>query len=293
MKQAKKKSKKKTPLFAKIVGGFLIVYCTILMIPYLVALNASFRDWGAFTDNMFALSTPTLENFKKVLVEFNYPVTMPDGSPGAFFFDGLLTNTLLYSIGCAIASTACPCIVGYCIAKFPYKFSKFMHSLIYVLLALPIVGNVVSEIQVSKMVGAYNSIPGMWFLKFSFLGYYTLILCATYRTIPNDYVEAAYMDGAQNWTIFTRIMLPLSKNTLFVIFILRFVGFWSEYTTPMYFLPSYPTLSLTLLNFSSLSGTTETMQLAACILLALPTVVLYACFTEKFTTNLQMGGIKG
>lgn len=293
MKAKVRKGKKQKYFFEKIMGAFLIVYCIILMVPYLVALNASFRDWGSFTDNMFALSTPTLANFKKVLVEFNYPVTMPDGTPGAFFFDGLLTNTLLYSVGCALSATACPCIVGYCIAQFPNKFSKFIHTLIYVLLALPIVGNVVSEIQVSQMVGAYNSIPGMWFLKFSFLGFYTLILRATFKTIPKDYVEAAYMDGATNITIFTRIMLPLAKNTLFVIFILRFVAFWSEYTTPMYFLPSYPTLSLTLLNFSSLSGTTETMQLAACILLALPTVVLYACFTEKFTTNLQMGGIKG
>jgi len=101
------------------------------------------------------------------------------------------------------------------------------------------------------------------------------------------------MDGASNMSIFTRIMLPLSMSTMSVVFILAFVNFWSDYTTPMYFLPSYPTLALSLLNFSELSGTTETMQMAACVLLCIPTLVLFACFTEKFTENLQIGGIKG
>ena len=63
--------------------------------------------------------------------------------------------------------------------------------------------------------------------------------------------------------------------------------------TPMYFMPSRPTLALTLLNFSELSGTTETMQMAACVLLALPGIILFICFKEKFMTNLQVGGVKG
>lgn len=294
MKQSKeKKSKKRMPIGAKIMLVFLVIYAAMILYPYLLALNSAFREWGEFTDNIFGFSKWTLENFKKVFVEFNYPVTMEDGTPGAYYFDGLLMNSVLYAVGCAAAATLCPCIVGYCTAKFPYKFSKFIVSMIYVLMGMPIVGTTVSEIQMAQNVGIYNSIPGMWFLKFGFVGMYTLLFHAMYKSIPQEYVEAAYMDGAGNFQIFTRVMLPLSTSLMSVVFILSFVGFWSDYTTPLYFLPSHPTLSLTLLNFSELSGTTETMQMAACVLLCIPSLVLFASFTEKFTENLQVGGIKG
>lgn len=287
------KNKIKTPFGAKIICVFLVIYASAILYPYLLALNSAFRDWGSFTDNIFGVSKWTLDNFKQVFVQFNYPVTMPDGTPGAFYFDGLLFNSALYSLGCAAAATICPCIVGYCTAKFPYKFSGFIISMIYVLMGLPIVGTTVSEIQMSQTIGVYNTIPGMWFLKFGFVGLYTLLFHSMYKSLPNEYVEAAYMDGAGNMQIFTRIMVPMGMPTMSVVFILSFVNFWSDYTTPMYFLPSYPTLSLSLLNFAELSSTTETMQMAACVLLCIPSLVLFASFTEKFTENLQVGGIKG
>ena len=287
------RQKIKTPAGAWIIGILLIIYAVILLSPYLLALSAAFRPWGDFIDNIFGVSVPTFDNFKKVFLEFNYPITMPDGSPGAYFFDGLMFNSFAYSLGCAAAAALCPCIVGYCTARFPYKFSGFLISMVYVLMALPIVGTTVSEIQMTQNLGIYNTIPGMWFLKFSFLGMYTLIYNAAFKSVPNDFVEAAYMDGAGNLSIFVKIMMPLVSNTTLIAFILSFVGFWSDYTVPLYFLPSHPTLALSLLNFSNLSGTTETMQLAACILLCIPSLILFACFTEKFTGNLQMGGIKG
>ena len=288
-----RKNKIKTPVGAKIICVFLVIYASAILYPYLLALNSAFRDWGSFTDNIFGVSKWTLDNFKQVFVQFNYPVTMPDGTPGAFYFDGLLFNSALYSLGCAAAASICPCIVGYCTAKFPYKFSRFIISMIYVLMGLPIVGTTVSEIQMSQTIGIYNTIPGMWFLKFGFVGLYTLLFHSMYKSLPNEYVEAAFMDGAGNMQIFTRIMVPMGMPTMSVVFILSFVNFWSDYTTPMYFLPSYPTLSLSLLNFAELSSTTETMQMAACVLLCIPSLVLFACFTEKFTENLQVGGIKG
>ena len=288
-----RKNKIKTPFGAKIICVFLVIYASAILYPYLLAINSAFRDWGSFTDNIFGLSKWTLDNFEQVFVQFNYPVTMPDGTPGAFYFDGLLFNSALYSLGCAAAASICPCIVGYCTAKFPYKFSRFIISMIYVLMGLPIVGTTVSEIQMSQTIGVYNTIPGMWFLKFGFVGLYTLLFHSMYKSLPNEYVEAAYMDGAGNMQIFTRIMVPMGMPTMSVVFILSFVNFWSDYTTPMYFLPSYPTLSLSLLNFAELSSTTETMQMAACVLLCIPSLVLFASFTEKFTENLQVGGIKG
>ncbi len=283
----------KEPVGAKIIFVFLVIYAVMLLFPYTVALNGAFRSWGSFTDNIFALKDFTLDNFKRIFTEFTYPVTMPDGTPGLYYFGGLLLNSVLYAVGCALASSTCPLIVGYCCARYPNKFSKFIISLVYVLIALPIVGKVGSEIEMTQKLGIYNSIPGMWFLKFHFLGMYTLIYHANFKTMAKEYFEAAYMDGAGNFTIFLKIMLPLVSKTWTICFLLNFISYWSSYSDALYFLPDSPTLALALLNFNKLPGTSETMQLAAAFMIAVPSLTLFAMFKDKFVTNLQTGGIKG
>jgi ABC-type glycerol-3-phosphate transport system permease component len=93
--------------------------------------------------------------------------------------------------------------------------------------------------------------------------------------------------------IFRKVMFPLVSNTFTIAFILSFVSYWADYSTVLYFMPSHPTLSLALLNFNSLSGTTETMQLAAALLLCIPSILVFSIFSKNLTKNLQMGGIKG
>ena len=116
---------------------------------------------------------------------------------------------------------------------------------------------------------------------------YFLIYHAAFQSIPQDYAEAAYMDGAGTFTIFFKIMFPMVKNIVTLAMVLQFVGLWSDYSGALYFMPSHPTLSLALLNFSSLSKTSATMQMAACVLLCIPSMLLYAKFSDKFTNNLH------
>ena len=279
--------------FAWIMFVFLCIYAVLLMFPYVLALVSSFKTLSDFTDRMFSLTTPTLENYKRVFTEFIYPVTLSDGSSGYYDFLGLTWNSFLYAFGGAVCLAVVPCFTAYCVAKFPYFFSKVIMTIVYVCLAIPIVGSTASEIQMTRMLGIYDTIPGMWFMKCSFLGMYFLIYHAAFQSIPQDYAEAAYMDGAGNFAIFFKIMFPMVTNIVTLAMILQFVGLWSDYSGALYFMPSHPTLSLALLNFSSLSKTSATMQMAACVLLCIPTMLLYAKFSDKFTNNLQMGGIKG
>lgn len=279
--------------FAWVMLVFLCVYALCLLYPYILALMSSFKTMSDFTDRMFSFTTLTLENFSRVFSEFTYPVTLSDGSAGYYDFWGLTLNSFLYAFGGAVCLAIVPCVTAYCVARFPYFFSKIVMTVVYVCMAIPIVGSTASEIQMTHTLGIYDSIPGIWFMKCSFLGMYFLIFHGAFKSIPEDYAEAAYMDGAGNFSIFFRIMLPMVTNIISLVVVLQFVALWSDYTGPLYFLPSHPTLSLTLLNFSSLSGTSATMQMAACVLLCIPSLLLFAKFNDKFTNNMQMGGIKG
>lgn len=293
MKKYDDKKVNRMNFFAWTMLAFLLLYAVCLLYPYFLAIVSSFKTMGDFTDHMFGFTAPTLDNYKRVLTEFIYPVTLSDGSAGYYDFLGLAMNSFLYALGGALCLAIAPCITSYCVARFPYFFSKIVMTVVYVCMAIPIVGSTASEIQMTHTLGIYDTIPGIWFMKFSFLGMYFLIYHAAFKSVPEDYAEAAYMDGAGNFTIFFRIMLPMVMNIFSLVVILQFVALWSDYTGPLYFLPSNPTLSLALLNFSESSNTSATMQMAACVLLCIPSLLLFAKFNDKFTNNTQMGGIKG
>ena len=279
--------------FSYIMLIFMAFYAVILLVPYIYALVVSFKDLGDFTDNMFGVSVPTLDNYRKVMAEFVYPVVLSDGSSGYYDFWGMVWNSFLVSLGGAFCATMTPCITAYCAAKFDFAISKFLTTLVYVIMAIPIVGTTAASIQMTAAIGAYDTIPGTWFLKCSFLGLNYLLYLGNFQSIPSDYAEAAYMDGAGNYTIFFRIMLPMVRNLFGLQMILGFVQIWSDYSMPLYYLPSKPTLSLAMLNFSSTAGASVTMQMAGCVLLCIPNLVLFALFKDKFMGNMQMGGIKG
>lgn len=271
---------------------FLIYGCCILY-PFVLGIMGSFKTLSDYSDHMFSFTMPTLKNYKEVFTRFVYPVILKDGSGGYYDFLGLAMNSLLYAVGCAFMQTITPCIVAYCCQRFPYFFSKVIETIVYVVMIVPIIGSTASSIQMAQNLGLYDSIWGQYIMKCSFLGLYFLVYHAAFQGIPRDYEEAVYMDGGGNYTIFFRVMLPLVKKQMFTIFILQFVGFWSDYTTALYYMPSHPTLSLALLDFSSMALTTTPMQLAGCFLTSLPGLILFAKFSDRFMGSLQIGGVKG
>lgn len=283
----------KMSAFSRIMLVFMIIYAIGLMLPYVFALLTSFKEFGDFSDNMFGWTTPTLENYKKVMQEFVYPVVLPDGSSGYYDFWGMVGTSFLVAVGCAFAEAITPCVCAYCSVKFDFVIGKIMTAIVYITMSIPIVGSTAASIQMTHAIGLHDTIIGTWFLRLTFLGMNYLLFQGNFKSIPSDYAESAYMDGAGNFTIFFKIMFPMVRNLFNLLMILGFVQIWSDYSIPMYYLPSKPTLSLAMLNFSSLSSTSVTMQMAGCMLLSIPNLILFVLFKDKFMGNIQMGGIKG
>lgn len=279
--------------FSWVILVFMIIYAILLLIPYVFAFITSFKSLGDFRDYMFSWTVPTMENYKKVMQEFVYPVVLKDGSSGYYDFWGMVLNSFLVSVGGAFMMTMTPCVCAYCASKFDFAIGKLLTTIVYVTMSIPIIGSTAASIQMTQFLGLHDTIVGTWFLKATFLGLNYLLYLGNFKSIPKDYTEAAYMDGAGNFRIFFRIMFPMVRNLFNLQMILGFVQIWSDYSVPMYYLPSTPTLSLAMLNFSSLSSTSVTMQMAGCMLLSLPNLVLFVLFKEKFMGNIQMGGVKG
>ena len=291
------KNRKKTPLFAIITLAVLIVYMISLFLPMLWALYTSFKGVIDFQiDSIF----PTFPlNFDPYIMAFDSFVMLVGdgkGSTREVAFEGMIFNSVVYSLGCALIQTGITCVTAYTTSRFNFKFDKVVYNTVIITMILPIVGSLPSELRMAKLFGLYNKLYGMFVMKAHFLGMYYLVFHAMFRGIPKDYDEAAYIDGANNFIIFFKIILPLASGTFLTIALINFINYWNDYTTPLVYMPDYPTIAFGLYDFvQSPVGDRvhKPVKLAACMLVFIPNFAIFIIFRNKLIGNISMGGLKG
>ena len=147
-----------------------------------------------------------------------------------------------------------------------------------------------------KAIGFYDNLFGIWITKGSFLGMNFLIFYACFKSFSWEYSEAAFIDGASNFRVMMQVNLPLARTTILAMALLSFVGYWNEYETQLIFLPSMPSLAYGLFQFQfsvSTVASSVTIQLAGCMIVAVPIFILYMFFKNMLIGNIAVGGIKG
>ena len=290
------KSKKKHPLFAIILLVVLIVYMVSLILPMTWAFYSSLKGVVDFQiDNVFPTWPLNFESYIMAFDSFYMLVNTPDGGTTEVAFAGMMFNSVFYSLGYTLIQTSVLCITAYATSRFSFKFDKVIYTIVIITMILPIVGSLPSELRMAKLFGLYNKLWGMFVMKAHFLGMYYLVFHAMFRGIPKDFDEAAYIDGAGNFAIFIRIILPLASGTFLTIALINFIGFWNDYTTPLVYMPDYPTVAFGLYEFvQSPVGDRvhKPVKLAACMLVFIPNFAIFLIFRNKLIGNISMGGLK-
>ena len=133
--------------------------------------------------------------------------------------------------------------------------------------------------------------------KMSFTGTYFLVYFAMVKGVDKSFSEAAYIDGAGEFTVLFIIYFPLLINTYFTVVLLLFVGFWNDYNTPMLYIPSYPTLSYSVkwlqTNADPARFANTNLKMCVALIVVIPILTLFIIFRDKLTGNLTVGGVKG
>ena len=288
-----KKTTRKTPIFAIALLVILIIYALSLIVPMIWAIYTSLKDefsWAA--DKIFPdFEWITFDNYRAAYEAFKWPI---EGGQYVYFGE-MMFNSVVYAVGSAFIQTAIICITAYATSRFNFKFDKVIYTIVIVTMILPIIGSLPSELRMAKLLHLYDSIWGMFLMKANFLGMYYLVFHAMFRGIPKDFDEAAWMDGAGNFTIFFKIIFPLVIGTFVTIVLINFIGFWNDYMTPMIYMPSFPTISLGLYNIieGSITGKTGApIQFAAAMIVFIPNFTVFIIFRDKLIGNISMGGLK-
>lgn len=291
METARRKKIKFPRLFFVIVFAVLALYTVSLVVPFVWGVLASLKSIEEFRLNILGFPKSfAFSNYSSVFNNLSVKVGDLD-----FTFSYQLLNTLLYVLGCAFLTTLVPCLMAYLNVKFNYRFNKVIYGIVIVTMILPIVGSLPSEIKVLQTLGLYDSIIGIWIMRSHFLGFYFLVFYASFRTMPKEFAEAAYVDGCSEWSLMIKIAFPLVINTFLIVMLIRGIEFWNDYQAPMLYIPSWPTLAtgvfwMSRTNENALSSVP--MRLAGSFLLMIPVFALFVAFHNKLMGNLSMGGIK-
>lgn len=282
--------------FQIILYVIVAVYCLSMVYVLLFGLINSLKDATDFEWlNPFGFPHKEFgwkfDNYSKVLKEFKVSSMSMGGEEVGFM--GMFVNSLLYAVFMSLFSMATQIMVAYAIAKYDFKLKPILYGVAVIVMLLPIIGSLASEVQMADTFNFRNNLLGICLMKCKYAGLYFLVFYATFRSVSWTYAEAAQIDGAGHLKIFIEIMLPLIKSTVFAVFILLFIEFWNDYYTPMIFLPQSPTMSYGLFVFQTDNRASQPIQLAACLLTCLPILVLFVVFKNKIMGNVTMGGLKG
>lgn len=294
VKPVRKHKKRRNEVFL-IVGFILLtVYTISFLAPLFWALMTSFKQETEFMMGVF--SFPKALNFSNYKVAYDNICVPVRTGVGSIFIEEMFVNTLIYAVLCTLTHTLTPCIAAYAVAKYKFRFNKIMYGIVIVTMILPVIGNLASEIQVAKTVRFYDNFIGLAIMRGHFLGANFLIFYAAFKSLANDFADAARVDGATQWTVMTRIMLPLVKPTIAAIALISFITYWNDYMTAMIYLPSHPTISYGLYYFThstSNQSSFVTVQIAGCMLVCIPILLVFILFKNKLMGNMAIGGIKG
>lgn len=290
---AAKKFEKHRSLGEKIVYGIMFVVFTIFalsfIIPFLWILMNSFKTTKDYTNNFNGFPKEwTLDNFVKAF-------TFKDRSTNNYTILQMLGMSILVAGGGTLATIFFSSCAAYVVAKYRFPGRSIIFGVVIFSLIVPIVGALPSQIQLMKALHLDGKIIGCIFIYSGGFGMNFMLLYSFFKNLSWTYVEAAKIDGAGDFKIFFRIIMPLAKGPIVAVTVMQLIGLWNDYLTPSIFLPEKPTLAygLRALTEKMYQNSNYTLLFATIIVTMLPIIILFCCFSKTIMENTSIGGLKG
>ena len=282
--------KKKWDLVTGIVFVILLFYALTLLYPFLYLILGSLNDaWGFMQDPLGVPEKITLDNYKNVFSNMAELTGMESLSLQSMFF-----NSITLALGLTLVSMMMQSMAAYVLAKYDFRGNKVLYLVIIVTSMIPTVGALPAVFKLMNNTHLSNTYIGMLLLQGGAFGGSFLYLHAFYKSIPWAYAESAMIDGASDFQIYLRIMMPLARKALITYSILCFLGFWNEYWYASLFYDQHPTLAVGLTHISVTATGTGNYPLlfAAMLVTIVPVLLLFAIFQRQMLGNLSGGGLK-
>ena len=262
----------------------LFVGALMFIVPYYVTVAMSFKTQAELaTTSMWAWPQhPTLENFQRVLTNPNVVFAL------------LLKNTVLVTTANVIGTLLSCSAAAYAFARLEFAGRDRLFLVLLATMMLPGLVTMIPGYVIMAKIGWVNSFLPLTVPAFFGGAFNIFLLRQFFMGIPRELDEAAVLDGAGHWTIFTRVVLPLSGPAMATVGIFTFMGVWRDLTGPLLYLndPEKQTLEIGLRTYSALNGEKWHLLMAGSVLISLPLIIAFFVGQRYFVKGLVMTGGK-
>ncbi len=242
----------------------------------------------------------TLQNYAQVLLGVPFQVKQADGTvqtiPG-----NDMTSSFINSLIVTIPATVIPILIaafaayGFAWMKFPGR--KFFFIMVVALLVVPLQIALVPILTDYVKLHLNGTFLGIWLVHTGFgLSLATYLLYGYISQLPRDILESAFIDGASHFTIFTRLILPLSMPALASFAIFQFLWVWNDYLVALVFLGAQPNVQVLTLRLGDMVGSRNSewyiLTAGAFVSMLVPLIVFFS-LQRYFVRGLLAGSVKG
>jgi len=266
-----------------LLGLALMAAALSMVVPFLWMISTSLKQRGM----VFVLppqwipNPPQWDNYAQVTRRFPFVANTVNSMKVA------ILGSFGQIVSCSLAA--------YAFARMRFPGSKVIFM---ILLATMMIPGQVTAIPVFLIWNKLGGVNTHWPLILpSWLGgaFGTFLLRQTYLGIPQEYSDAAKIDGAGHWRILTHIYLPMSKPALATLAVFVFLGLWNDFLTPVIYLssPAKMTLQVGLSYFRGQFNTEWNLLMAGTVIAVLPVLVLYMVVQRYFVQGIALAGLKG
>lgn len=275
---------KKTKTIITIVAGLLIVFVSFIWIyPFLWMISASFKSTMEIFQNGLSL-IPDHFSFD------SYVRAWVKGGFSDYFFNSVLVTVwtiVIVVVRCMLA--------GYVLGMYDFKGKSIIMTCLVATFLIPTGTTIIPIVEISNKLGLLNSRTGV-ILALAGGGHVASIFLyeAFFANVPKSISEAARIDGAGFFTVFARIMVPMTSPVTATTIILTFMAAWNNFMIPLVFtfgVPQYRTLPVGMMAFQSVNETDWSGMAAAGTLALLPIVLVFIAL-QKYFINGIAGAVK-
>lgn len=260
-------------LFALLAFAFVL--------PLLLMLSNAFKPVSEITrvPPTILPQAPTLDNFRTVLEE----------SPYFTWY----RNSIVVASAVTAACVATSAFGGYVFAKFEFPLKKPLFTLILATMMIPFPVLLIPNYLIANRLGLLNS---LWALILpGVVSAFGIFLMRQFIAgVPSDLIEAARLDGASEWGIFLRIVIPLVQPALAAVGIFTFLAAWNDYLWPLVAIndTEKSTLPLALTFFSTARLNRVDLVMAAASMAVVPVLIVFLIFQRQIVKALVLAGMK-
>ncbi|KPG70437.1 carbohydrate ABC transporter permease [Enterococcus sp. RIT-PI-f] len=274
-------SKKRNAILIHI---FLVLFLVNTLAPLAIAVSTSLKSPGDTSSPLELFSQFSFESYRTAFDKMN--------------FTSSFLNSLITTLGSVFVVVIVASMAAYPLGRINSKLSRFLYILFISGLVIPGQMVVIPIAQVFSQLGIPSTrfTPMIMFITCS-IPFSAFLYTGFMRSVPAEIEESAYLDGANLFTRFYKIVFPLLAPATVSVVITQGIWIWNDYFYPLIFVNKQSEMSLpvTMLNFlgDKENPAQWSVLFAACVLCAIPLIILFTLLQKYFVGGISAGAVKG